>query len=47
MRPGTSAPAKVDVHTNRLDHPRALPLYQKMGFVPVGRGEEQVEAWED
>jgi GNAT superfamily N-acetyltransferase len=40
-------PRKISVHTNSLDHPRALPLYQKMGFVPVGRGEEQVEAWED
>lgn len=40
-------PQKVTVHTNSLDHPRALPLYQKMGFVPVGRSEEEVDAWED
>jgi len=40
-------PQKITVHTNSLDHPRALPLYQKMGFVAVGRGEEEVEAWED
>lgn len=33
-RPGTSA---VTVNTNTLDHPRALPLYQKAGFVPVRR----------
>ena len=25
------------VHTNTLDHPRALPLYQKMGFVPYAQ----------
>ena len=39
-------PRKVTVHTNTLDHPRALPLYQKLGFEPVGTGEEIVEAWE-
>jgi GNAT superfamily N-acetyltransferase len=33
-RPGTSL---VTVNTNSLDHPRALPLYQKAGFVPVRR----------
>ena len=32
--PGT---AKLTVNTNSLDHPRALPLYQKAGFVPVRR----------
>ncbi|MBB5515199.1 GNAT superfamily N-acetyltransferase [Rubricella aquisinus] len=26
----------VTVNTCTLDHPSALPLYQKMGFVPVG-----------
>ena len=31
------APAGVTVNTNSLDHPRALPLYQKAGFVPVRR----------
>lgn len=25
------------VHTNTLDHPRALPLYQKLGFVPYAQ----------
>lgn len=29
------APERVTVRTNTLDHPRALPLYQKMGFSPV------------
>ncbi len=39
-------PGFVSVHTNTLDHPRALALYQKVGFEPVGRGEEEVDAWE-
>lgn len=25
------------VHTNTLDHPRALPLYQKLGFTPYAQ----------
>lgn len=29
------APERMTVRTNTLDHPRALPLYQKMGFSPV------------
>jgi GNAT superfamily N-acetyltransferase len=29
----------VSVETCTLDHPAALPLYQKMGFVPVRRSE--------
>lgn len=33
-RPGTE---RVSVSTNTLDHPRALPLYQKTGFSPVRR----------
>jgi GNAT superfamily N-acetyltransferase len=33
-RPGT---ARVTVNTNSLDHPRALPLYQKAGFSAVRR----------
>ncbi len=33
-RPGTT---RVSVNTNSLDHPRALPLYQKAGFEPVRR----------
>ncbi len=37
-RPGTMA---VTVNTNSLDHPRALPLYQKAGFVPVRRATRQ------
>jgi GNAT superfamily N-acetyltransferase len=30
-------PTRVWVNTNNFDHPRALPLYQKMGFVPYSR----------
>jgi GNAT superfamily N-acetyltransferase len=33
-RPGVE---RVTVNTNSLDHPRALPLYQQAGFVPVRR----------
>jgi GNAT superfamily N-acetyltransferase len=33
-RPGVT---KMTVDTNTLDHPRALALYQRMGFVPVRR----------
>lgn len=35
--PGT---AKVTVNTCTLDHPRALALYQKNGFIPVRREEK-------
>ena len=33
----SSEPERVTVNTNTLDHPRALPLYQRLGFVPVRR----------
>ena len=33
-RPGVT---KMTVNTNSFDHPRALALYQRMGFVPVRR----------
>lgn len=39
-------PQKISIHTNTLDSPRALQLYQRMGFVPVGWSEEEVIAWE-
>jgi len=38
-------PHKVVIHTNTLDSPRALILYQKLGFEPVAWSEEKVEAW--
>jgi len=31
------------VNTCTLDHPRALPLYQRMGFTPYSREERSVE----
>lgn len=37
-RPGTT---RLDVNTCTLDHPRALALYQKNGFVPVRREERK------
>lgn len=39
-------PVKVTINTNTLDSPRALILYQQLGFTPVGWSEEKVEAWE-
>ncbi len=41
----THGPEKLTIHTNTLDSPRALQLYQKMGFVPVSWSEEEVEPW--
>lgn len=38
-------PSRLTIHTNTLDSPRALRLYQKMGFSPVGWSEELVEPW--
>ena len=37
------SPSKVTVSTNSLDHPRAIQLYQMMGFSPVSTGESVVE----
>ena len=35
--------SKLLVNTCTLDHPRALPLYQRMGFVPYSREDRSVE----
>jgi GNAT superfamily N-acetyltransferase len=35
-------PSVVTVQTCTLDHPAALPLYQKLGFSPVGQAREMV-----
>lgn len=35
-------PARVTVQTCTLDHPAALPLYQKLGFEPVAQKSEVV-----
>ncbi len=40
-------PKKVKVSTNTLDHPRALQLYQMMGFSPVSTYEAWVEPLTD
>ena len=42
-----SDPQKVTVNTCTLDHPAALGLYQKLGFVPVGRGEASIRPLTD
>ena len=34
--------ARLWVHTNTLDHPRALPLYQKMGFTPYAQEKTEI-----
>lgn len=36
------APEFVSVQTCTLDHPAALPLYQKLGFAPVGQASEAI-----
>lgn len=36
-------PRVVTVETCTLDHPAALPLYQKLGFRPVGQRQEVVQ----
>ena len=33
----TRAPSRIIIQTCTLDHPSALPLYQRRGFTPVGR----------
>ncbi len=38
-------PHIVTINTNTLDSPRALQLYQKMGFVPVSWSEVTIEPW--
>jgi GNAT superfamily N-acetyltransferase len=40
-------PSRVTVTTNTLDHPRALQLYQMMGFSPVSTSEAVVEPMTD
>lgn len=38
---------KLVIQTNSLDHPRALQLYQKLGFRPVRTADVEVECWPD
>jgi GNAT superfamily N-acetyltransferase len=37
------SPQRLIVQTCTLDHPRALPLYQRMGFTPYGQEEVELE----
>lgn len=37
------APDKVTVNTCSLDDPRALPLYQRLGFSPVSREQKRID----
>ena len=36
------APERLTVNTNTMDHPRALPLYQKLGFLPYRQEEQEI-----
>ncbi|SLN49952.1 GNAT family N-acetyltransferase [Oceanibacterium hippocampi] len=36
-------PERVTVNTCTLDHPRALPLYQRLGFVPYRRADLMID----
>ncbi|UXM94014.1 GNAT family N-acetyltransferase [Bartonella sp. HY329] len=40
-------PKKLIIQTNTLDSPRALQLYQKLGFEPVSTSDVMIEAWKD
>jgi hypothetical protein len=37
----------VTVQTNTLDHPAALPLYQRMGFEPVSQNQAIIRPLSD
>jgi GNAT superfamily N-acetyltransferase len=41
-----SSPQKVIIETNTLDSPRALQMYQRMGFKPVSYAEAVIETWD-
>lgn len=38
-------PTRVVINTNTLDSPRALQLYQRMGFSPFAWSQEDVDPW--
>ena len=38
----TYEPKRLWIHTNTLDHPKALPLYQRFGFVPFKREDKVI-----
>ncbi|RIK85119.1 MAG: N-acetyltransferase [Hyphomicrobiales bacterium] len=39
------APGRLVIHTNSLDSPRALQLYQRIGFTPYAWSQETVSPW--
>lgn len=39
-------PKIVTIQTNTLDSPKALAIYQRAGFSPVGTYDELIEAWD-
>lgn len=39
----SSEPERVTVNTNSLDHPRALTLYQRLGFLPIGQKDMKID----
>jgi hypothetical protein len=43
MNAWTHGIPKFKVNTCTLDHPRALPLYQRLGFVPYAREDRYIE----
>lgn len=43
MNAWTHPISKLLVNTCTLDHPRALPLYQRLGFVPYAREDRYIE----
>lgn len=43
----TNAPERVTVNTCTLDHPAALPLYQKMGFKPTRQAKGSIKPLTD
>jgi GNAT superfamily N-acetyltransferase len=40
-------PERVTVNTCTLDHPKALPMYQRAGFEPIFRRELEIDPIED
>lgn len=43
----STMPQKVIVETNSMDHPRALSLYQRMGFKPYSTREAEIRPLSD
>jgi GNAT superfamily N-acetyltransferase len=43
MNAWAQAIQRLTINTCTLDHPRALPLYQRLGFAPYSREERFVE----